>query len=101
MNDTESQTAGGKVIRHVTMSLDGFVAGLNHTMNRMTGMSSRPGLIDNIEITDAMPEGRDGWDLDNWDLDNNARPYGGGWKRRSSCSPTTPRMPRPLTTSRL
>jgi len=26
MNDTEPQTAGGKVLWHFTMSLDGFVA---------------------------------------------------------------------------
>jgi hypothetical protein len=45
-------------------------------MNRMSGMSSRPGLIyEIIEITGAVPGGRDGWDLD-----NDARPYGGDWK---------------------
>jgi hypothetical protein len=30
MSDTEPQTAGGKVLWHFTMSLDGFVAGPNH-----------------------------------------------------------------------
>jgi hypothetical protein len=29
MSDTEPQTAGGKVLWHFTMSLDGFVAGPN------------------------------------------------------------------------
>jgi hypothetical protein len=30
MSDTEPQTAGGKVLWHFTVSLDGFVAGPNH-----------------------------------------------------------------------
>jgi riboflavin biosynthesis pyrimidine reductase len=51
MNDTEPQTAGGKVLWHFTMSLDGFVAGPNHEMDWMTtGMSARPGLIDEIDL---------------------------------------------------
>ena len=37
MRDTEPQTAGGKVLWHFTMSLDGFVAGPNHEMDWMTG----------------------------------------------------------------
>jgi len=44
MNDTEPQTAAGKVLWHFTMSLDGFVAGPNHEMDWMSGSSSRPGL---------------------------------------------------------
>ena len=42
MNDTEPQTADGKVLWHFTMSLDGFVAGPNHEMDWMTGTPSRP-----------------------------------------------------------
>ena len=42
MSDTEPQTAGGKVLWHFTMSLDGFVAGANHEMEWMTGISFRP-----------------------------------------------------------
>src|SRR4029450_1067788 len=42
--DTEPQTAGGKVVWHSTMSLDGFVAGPNHAMDWITGTSFRPGL---------------------------------------------------------
>jgi hypothetical protein len=45
MSDTEPQTAGGKVLWHFTMSLDGFVAGPNHEMEWMTGISFRPGLV--------------------------------------------------------
>ena len=37
MSDTERQTAGGKVLWHFTMSLDGFVAGPDHAMDWMTG----------------------------------------------------------------
>jgi hypothetical protein len=33
MNDTAPQAAGGKVLWHFTMSLDGFVAGPNHEMD--------------------------------------------------------------------
>jgi len=36
VNDTEPQTAGGKVLWHFTMSLDGFVAGPNHEMDWTT-----------------------------------------------------------------
>ncbi len=41
MIDTKPQAAGGKVLWHVTMSLDGFVAGPNHEMDWMTGFSGR------------------------------------------------------------
>ncbi len=40
MGDTEPQTAGGKVLWHFTMSLDGFVAGPKHEMDWMSGTSS-------------------------------------------------------------
>ena len=55
MSDTEPQTAGGKVLWHFTMSLDGFVAGPNHEMDWMTGISFRPGLVDEyVETTGAV-----------------------------------------------
>ncbi|MGI5283622.1 dihydrofolate reductase family protein [Nonomuraea polychroma] len=76
MSDTEPQTAGGKVLWHFAMSLDGFVAGPNHEMDWMTGASVRPGLhSEYIETTGAVLGGRDGWDHD-----PDARPYGGAWK---------------------
>jgi dihydrofolate reductase len=60
--DTKPQTAGGKVLWHFTMSLDGFVAGPNHAMDWMTGVS-RPGLIEEyVETTGAVLGGRDGFD---------------------------------------
>jgi hypothetical protein len=63
MSDTEPQTAGGKVLWHFTMSLDGFVAGPGHQMDWMTGISFRPGLAgEYIKTTGAVLGGRDGWE---------------------------------------
>lgn len=75
--DTTAQTAAGKVLWHFTMSLDGFVAGPDHTMDWMAGFSHRPGLIgEYATTTGAVLCGRDGFD---------ARPdvsgiYGGAWR---------------------
>jgi dihydrofolate reductase len=77
MNDTEPQTAGGKVLWHFTMSLDGFVAGPNHEMDWMSGTSSRPGLVDEyVATTGAVLGGRDGWDA----TPDDARPYSDAWE---------------------
>jgi dihydrofolate reductase len=76
MNDTEPQTADGKVLWHFTMSLDGFVAGPEHGMDWMTGFSHRAGLGDEyVTTTGAVLGGRDGWDQnpDPGDI------YGGAW----------------------
>lgn len=74
--DTERQTAGGKVLWHFTMSLDGFVAGPNHAMNWMQGFSHRPGLIDEyVETTGAVLGGRDGCDA----FPDVSATYGGDW----------------------
>jgi dihydrofolate reductase len=82
MHDTEPQTAGGKVLWHFTMSLDGFVAGPNHEMDWITGsarfVSFRPGLVEEyVETTGAILVGRQWYDLlqtqENW------APYGGAW----------------------
>jgi hypothetical protein len=74
--DTERQTAGGKVLWHFTMSLDGFVAGPNHAMNWMQGFSHRPGLIDEyVETTGAVLGGRDGFDA----FPDVSATYGGDW----------------------
>ena len=73
MNDTEPQTAEGKVLWHFTMSLDGFVAGPEHEMDWMTGTSFRPGLAgEYVKTTGAVLGGRSGWDVV-----NDSRPYGG------------------------
>ena len=66
----------GKVLWHFTMSLDGFVAGPNHSMDWMAGIPAEPGLIDEyVATTGAVLGGRDGWDVV-----NDARPYGGAWQ---------------------
>ena len=75
MSDTEPQTAAGKVLWHFTMSLDGFVAGPNHEMDWMTGISSRPGLVEEyVQTTGAVLGGRKGWDAA-----GDSRPHGGAW----------------------
>ncbi|MEV6030595.1 dihydrofolate reductase family protein [Nonomuraea sp. NPDC052116] len=77
MSDTEPQTAGGKVLWHFTMSLDGFVAGPKHEMDWMVGSSFRPGLVDEyVETTGAVLGGRDGWDH----YPDPGGIYGGAWK---------------------
>ena len=76
MTNTEPETADGKVLWHFTMSLDGFVAGPNHEMDRMTGTSFRPGPEQEyVETTGAVLGGRTGWDhYPDADL-----VYGGAW----------------------
>jgi dihydrofolate reductase len=74
--DTAPQTAAGKVLWHFAMSLDGFVAGPNHSMDWMDG-SNRPGLIEEyVETTGAVLGGRDGWDA----YPNPGAIYGGAWQ---------------------
>ena len=76
MSDTEPQTAGGKVLWHFTMSLDGFVAGPEHQMDWMAGTTLRPGLAgEYVKTTGAVLGGRDGWDR----ATRGSRPYGGAW----------------------
>jgi dihydrofolate reductase len=76
MGDTEPQTAAGKVLWHFTMSLDGFVAGPEHEMDWMTGISFRPGLVaEYTRTTGAVLGGRGGWD----GVVGGSRPYGGDW----------------------
>jgi dihydrofolate reductase len=78
MNDPRAQTAEGKVLWHFTMSLDGFVAGPNHEMDWMTGITNRPGLIDEyVATTGAVLGGRAGWDMA---AASGARPYGDDWE---------------------
>jgi hypothetical protein len=59
----EPQTPAGKVLWHPTTSLDGFVAGPDHTMDWMTGTTFRPGLVEECPgTTGAVLGGRAGWD---------------------------------------
>ena len=75
--DTRRQTAGGKVLWHFTMSLDGFVAGPNHAMDWMTGISFRPGLVEEYaQTTGAVLGGRDGYEA----YPDVSGIYGGAWQ---------------------
>jgi hypothetical protein len=76
MGDTERQTAGGKVLWHFTMSLDGFVAGPNHEMDWMTGglVPSGPGR-GVCRDHRRRARGRNGWDHS----PDASSVYGGAW----------------------
>ena len=75
MTGTERQTAAGKVLLHFGMSLDGFVATPDHGHEWMTGISFRPGHIQEYaETTGAVLGGRTGWDAA-----GDGRPYGAAW----------------------
>ena len=75
--DRDRPRAGGKVLWHFTMSLDGFVAGPNHAMDWMTGISHRPGLIEEYaETTGAVLGGRRGFDA----YPEVSGIYGGAWR---------------------
>jgi dihydrofolate reductase len=77
MNETTPRSGTGKVLWHFTMSLDGFVAGPDHTMDWLEGFTFRPGLIDEyVESTGAVLGGRAGFDS----AIGAARPYGGAWQ---------------------
>ncbi len=94
MYDTEPQTAGGKVLWHFTMSLDGFVAGPDHDMEwMMTGISMRPGLIgEYVATTGAVLGGRRGWDA----FPDAANIYGGAWSGPVFVLTHHPREPVPM-----
>lgn len=69
----------GKVLWHLTMSLDGFIAGPNHEMGWMVGLSFTPGLVDRyVAGTGAILAGRRGFDA-GIGKDPDAAPYGGAW----------------------
>jgi dihydrofolate reductase len=76
MTDTGPQAAGGKVLWHFTMSLDGFVAGPDHEMGWMAGLAFDRALVDEyVRTTGAVLAGRAGWD----GITGDSRPYGGAW----------------------
>lgn len=57
------------------MSLDGFIAGPENSMDWLNGLSAAPGIIDAcIASTGAVLGGRRGYDAD-----PDAKPYGGAW----------------------
>lgn len=67
----------GKVQWIFTMTLDGFVAGPDHNMDWMAGLSEVPGLEEAyMEATGAVLAGRDGYDSAIGD----SRPWSSDWK---------------------
>jgi len=74
-------TMKGKVLWHVTMSLDGFIASPNHTMDWMSGLTVTPGIVDEmVATTGTILAGRRGYDAGyNQGPEANRKPYGGAW----------------------
>ena len=76
MDGVRSQVAAGKVLWHFTMSLDGCVAGPNHEMDWMIGMTHREGLTEEyVATTGAVLGGRNAWDA----YPDPHALYGGAW----------------------
>lgn len=76
-----SSPARGKVLWHLTMSLDGFIAGPGHSMDWMSGLSFTPGIVEEmVATTGAILAGRRGFDA-GYDAagGENRKPYGGKW----------------------
>ena len=77
LRDPEPQTASGKVLWHFSMTLDGFIAGPEHSFDWMTGFTGRPGIEEEyVQTTGAVLCGRDAFDSAMGD----SRPYGDDWK---------------------
>ena len=75
--DTAALHGTGNVLWHFTMSLDGFIAGPNHTFDWMTGFTATPGLVQSYaDTTGAVLAGRDGFQV-NPDVSG---VYGGTWQ---------------------
>jgi dihydrofolate reductase len=71
------------VLWHVTMSLDGFIAGSNHAMDWLAGVSLRPGTTEEaVATTGAILAGRRGYDAGAAVAPGEASsmPYGGKWR---------------------
>lgn len=74
MSDTRPRR--GKVLWHFTMSLDGFVAGPNHSMDWFGETTFPEGLVDDyVQTTGAILGGRDAWDHS----PDTGQIYGGVW----------------------
>ncbi|WP_020661932.1 dihydrofolate reductase family protein [Amycolatopsis benzoatilytica] len=72
----------GKVLWHVAMSLDGFVAGEGHAMDWMSGVNVAPGVHEAaIARIGAILGGRRGFDAAVAKAPGQVgkQPYGGGW----------------------
>ncbi|HZD70038.1 MAG TPA: dihydrofolate reductase family protein [Actinomycetes bacterium] len=75
VHEPDGGNARGKVLWHVTMSLDGFIAGRDDSMDWMTGYATS--LADEvIRTTGAVLAGRRGYELGR---QRGSKPYGGAW----------------------
>lgn len=74
--ENERPSGSGRVLWHFTMSLDGFIAGPNHAMDWMTGLTETPGLVESYaETTGAVLAGRDAYQV----TPDVSGVYGGAW----------------------
>jgi dihydrofolate reductase len=81
---TATTPARGKVLWHFSMSLDGFIAGPNHSMDWLSLVpDERPGLVEELAATvGAILGGRRGYDAGAAVAPGNAAslPYGGAFQ---------------------
>jgi dihydrofolate reductase len=80
---TSTTPARGKVMWHFTMSLDGFIAGPNHSMDWLAGLPERPGLVEQLAAgVGAILAGRRGYDAGAAVAPGNAAslPFGGAFQ---------------------
>jgi dihydrofolate reductase len=67
-----------KVLLHFTITLDGFVAGPDHEMDWMAGLTAQPGIVEtSAAATGAIIAGRRGFDAAPPDVNAAEHPYGG------------------------
>ncbi len=72
----DAPTSAGKVLWHFTMSLDGFVAGPNHSFDWMAGIADTPGIVEAYAATTgAVLAGRAAYDV----TPGVSMVYGGQW----------------------
>lgn len=72
-----------KVQLHFTITLDGFIAGPNHEMDWLGGLSGNPDLVASAAAAcGAIITGRNGFDAAPADLLAGDMPYGGGFAGR-------------------
>lgn len=82
-NQTSTTPPRGKVLWHLTMSLDGFIASSSRTLDWMAGLDIRPGVVEEAVATcGAILGGRRGYDESAAQAPGKASslPYGGVWQ---------------------
>ena len=82
---TSTTPARGKVLWHFAMSLDGFIVGPNHSIDWLSGLPDRPGLVEQFAATTgAILAGRRSYDIGAAVAPGNVAslPYGGAFQGR-------------------